>query len=54
MTKSRYSVPLSEIEEVHVPLEEQVEEHDVTPPVPDLKHEGDRDREIVLRTGVGG
>ena len=53
MTKSRYSVPLSAIEEVHVPLEEQVEEHEVTPPVPDLTHEGDRDREALMRVAAG-
>ena len=54
MTTSRYAVPLAEIERVHVPRDEQVEEHEVTPPVPDLKHEGDRDRETVARTGLGG
>jgi hypothetical protein len=54
MTTSRCSVPLSEIDEVRVPVEGQVEEHDATPPVPDLEHEGDRDRETVMRTGAGG
>ena len=33
----------------HIPLEDQVEEQDVTPPVPDLLAEDDRIRQQVLR-----
>lgn len=46
---SRYHVPLSELDGVHVEVEDQVAEHDTTPPVPDLKAEGDRDREQLMR-----
>lgn len=46
---SRFRVPLSALDEVHVAAEEQVAEHDTTPPVPDLKAEGDRDREQLMR-----
>jgi hypothetical protein len=48
---SPYKVSLQELESVHVPAEDLVEEHDVTPPVPDAKGEDQREREIMLRTG---
>lgn len=52
--KSRFTVSLEELESVHVPVEEQVEERDVTPPVPEMKSEEERDRETILRVGVPG
>lgn len=51
--ESRYRVPLSDLDEVHVAAEDQVTEHDTTPRVPDLKAEGDRDREHLLRVAAG-
>ena len=51
---SPYKVSMQELESVHVPAEDQVEEHDVTPPVPDAKSAEERTRETVLRTGVPG
>jgi hypothetical protein len=52
--KNRFKVPMQELERVHVPAEEQVEEHDVTPPVPDIKDEDERIRDGVLRYGAPG
>lgn len=52
-TESRFRVPLSDLDEVHVAVEDQVAEHDTTSPVPDLKAEGDRDREHLLRVAAG-
>jgi hypothetical protein len=51
-TESRFRVPLSELDAVHVPLDEQVIEEDTTPPVPDLKDSEDRDRETVFRNAA--
>jgi hypothetical protein len=51
---SRFKVSMDELEKVHVPTEDLVEEHDVTPPVPALKSDDERVREQVLRTGVPG
>jgi hypothetical protein len=45
---------MQQLESVHVPAEDQVEEHDVTPPVPDIKAKADREREAFLRVGVPG
>ena len=52
--KNRFKVSLQELESVHVPAEAQVEEHDVTPPVPDIKGEDERTREATLRVGAPG
>ena len=52
--KNRFKVSLQELESVHVPAEDQVEEHDVTPPVPDIKTEAERLREATLRVGAPG
>jgi hypothetical protein len=52
--KNRFKVSLQELESVHVPAEAQVEEHDVTPPVPDIKDEDERTREATLRVGAPG
>jgi hypothetical protein len=52
--KNRFKVSLQELESVHVPAEAQVEEHDVTPPVPDIKGEDERTREAILRVGAPG
>ena len=51
---SPYKVSMQELEAVHVAPEDQVEEHDVTPPVPDAKSKGERERESLLRVGVPG
>jgi hypothetical protein len=51
---SPYHVPLSDLDKVHVPVEDLVEEHDVTPPVPDAKSDDERTRETVLRYGAAG
>ena len=51
---SPYHVPLSDLDKVHVAVEDQVEEHDVTPPVPDAKSDDERSRETVLRYGAAG
>jgi len=52
--ESKYKVTLQELEAVHIPVEDQVEEHDVTPPVPDAKGEDERLREATLRVGAPG
>ena len=51
---SKYQVPLSELDKVYVPADELVEEHDVTPPVPDAKSDEERVREATLRYGAPG
>ena len=51
---SPYRIPLQQLDAVHVPAEEMVEELDVTPPVPDIKGMSERDRELLLRLGTGG
>ena len=51
---SPYKVSMQQLEAVHVAPEDKVEEHDVVPPVPDAKSEGQRDRESLLRIGVPG
>lgn len=43
---------MSELLDVKVPLEEQVEENDPTPPNPDTKSKGEREREAVLRSAA--
>jgi hypothetical protein len=48
---SPYKVTLDQLESVHVPAEDQVEEHDAAPPVPDAKGPDERDREMLLRVG---
>lgn len=50
---SPYKVPLSELLDVKVPLEQQVEETDPTPPKPDLVSTDERRRLEVIRTGGG-
>jgi hypothetical protein len=52
--RSKYKVPVSELDKVHVPVEELVEEHDVAPPIPDAKSEDERTRDTMLRIGVPG
>lgn len=47
--RSKYEVPVTELDRVHVAAEDQVEEHDTTPPVPDAKSDDERSRETVLR-----
>ena len=51
---SPYQVPLKDLEAVHIAVEDMVEEHDTSPPVPDAKSEGDRTREALLRVGAPG
>jgi hypothetical protein len=51
---SPYKVSMRELESVHVAPEDQVEEHDVTPPVPDAKSAEERTREAILRVGAPG
>jgi hypothetical protein len=51
---SPYKVSMQELESVHVAAEDLIEEHDVTPPVPDAKSKGERERESLLRVGVPG
>ncbi|HUR15529.1 MAG TPA: hypothetical protein VM097_13720 [Mycobacteriales bacterium] len=51
---SKYKVPVTELDKVHVPAEDLVEEHDVTPPVPDAKGDDERARELILRIGAPG
>ena len=50
--KSRFKVTLDELEAVHIPAEDLVEEHDATPPVPDAKGPDERDRESFLRNAA--
>jgi hypothetical protein len=47
--KNRFKVTMAELEKVHVPVEDLVEEHDITPPVPDIKAEDEVRRESMLR-----
>lgn len=51
---NRFAVPLSELDAVHVAVEDQVEETDLTPPVPDLAEEHERQRLGLLRNGGAG
>lgn len=47
---SKYDVSIEALEKsAHVPIEDQVEVQDVSPPVPDLLAEDDRIRQQVLR-----
>jgi hypothetical protein len=52
--KNRFKVSLQELESVHVAAEDLVEEHDVAPPIPDIKAEDERLRESTLRVGAPG
>jgi hypothetical protein len=52
--KNRFKVSLQELDSVHVPVQDLVEEHDVTPPNPDIKGEDERLREATLRVGAPG
>ena len=54
MNENRFKVLMADLEKVHVPLADLVEEHDVTPPVPDIKGEDERLREATLRVGAPG
>jgi hypothetical protein len=51
---NRFRVSMADLEKVHVPTEDLVEEHDVAPPVPDIKPEDERLREATLRVGAPG
>ena len=51
---NRFKVTLADLDKVHVPVEDLVEEHDVTPPNPDIKAEDERLRESTLRVGAPG
>ncbi len=47
---SKYDVSLDALERsAHIPLKDQIELQDVSPPVPDLLDEDDRIRQQVLR-----
>jgi hypothetical protein len=55
MATNRFRVPLEDLERsAHVPVEDQVEEQDVTPPTPDAVSQEERRRQQILRTGVPG
>ena len=54
MSENRFKVTMADLEKVHVPVEDLVEEHDVAPPIPDIKGEGERLREATLRVGAPG
>ena len=49
--KSRFQVPVVELERVHLEPDDLVEEVDPTPPNPDIKSKADRDRESAWRAG---
>lgn len=49
---SKFKVPLAELTAVHVPVEDLVEEQDPTPPNPDAKSKGERDRESAWKGGA--
>ena len=54
VNENRFKVSMAALEQVHVPLADLVEEHDVTPPNPDIKAEDERLREATLRVGAPG
>ena len=54
MSENRFKVSMADLEKVHVPAEDLVEEHDVAPPIPDIKAEGERLRESTLRVAGPG
>ena len=41
---SRFKVPLAEVDKVHVPLDEQVEEQEAVPPPPLLSEAAEREK----------
>lgn len=51
---NRFAVPLKDLEAVHVPVEEQITEADIDPPVPDITSEQERERLALLRVGGAG
>jgi len=54
VNENRFKVLMADLERVHVRLEDLVEEHEVTPPNPDIKGEDERLRESTLRVGAPG
>jgi hypothetical protein len=54
VNENRFKVSMADLEKVHVPAEDLVEEHDVDPPIPDIKAEDERLRESTLRVGAAG
>ena len=48
---SRFKVPLAEVDKVHVPLEEQVEEQQPTPIPPPLSAEAEREKANLRSAG---
>lgn len=53
MAHNRFQVTLDELEQTaHVPVEDQVEEHDTDPPAPALKADDEREREQLLRVAA--
>ena len=53
MANERFHLTLEELEaSAHVPVEDQVEEHDTAPAAPPVKADGQREREQFLRTAA--
>jgi hypothetical protein len=49
--KSKYQVPLADLDAVHVAVDEQVEEQDPTPPPPPLSQQAERERANLRSAG---
>jgi hypothetical protein len=48
---STYRVPMADLDAVHVPVGEQVEEQEPTPPAPPLSEEAERERANLRSAG---
>ena len=54
VNENRFKVAMAELEKVHVAAADLVEEHEVLPPIPDIKPEDERRREEFLRVAAPG